>query len=115
MSYFAKSRFKRELTSIFVFCMFMPMMPHGCSTMGAHKKHEEESQAVGNKICPVSGQKIDEKTKVTYNYKGKTYNFCCTSCVEEFKKDPVKYINKIERQLKNEQEHSSVTAPQHSH
>jgi len=91
------------------------MMPHGCATMGAHQKHEEKSQFIGNKICPVSGQKIDEKTKVAYNYKGKTYNFCCTNCVEEFKKDPVKYINKMEQQLKNEQEHPSATAPQHSH
>jgi len=31
---------------------------------------------VGNKICPVSGEKIDEKMKATYEYEGKVYNFC---------------------------------------
>jgi cytochrome c oxidase subunit 2 len=49
-------------------------------------------QDVGNKICPVTGEKIDEKSKATYEYKGKIYNFCCTGCIEEFKNDPEKYI-----------------------
>lgn len=53
---------------------------------------------VGNKICPVSGEKIDEKMKATYEYEGKVYNFCCASCVNEFKKDPQKYIEKIEEE-----------------
>lgn len=55
---------------------------------------------VGNKICPVTGEKIDEKTKATYAYEGKIYNFCCTACVDEFKKDPQKYIKKIEEERK---------------
>ncbi|MDD5465531.1 MAG: YHS domain-containing protein [Candidatus Omnitrophica bacterium] len=54
---------------------------------------------VGNKICPVSGEKIEEKTKVTYEYEGKVYNLCCASCIEEFKKDPEKYIKKVEQEL----------------
>ncbi|MBI1810454.1 MAG: YHS domain-containing protein [Nitrospirae bacterium] len=54
----------------------------------------KKAEAVGNKICPVSGEKIDEKTKATYEYNGKIYNFCCPMCVEEFKKDPEKYNGK---------------------
>lgn len=57
----------------------------------------KKAEAVGNKICPVSGEKIDEKTKVTYEYKGKIYNFCCPMCAEEFKKDPEKYIEELEK------------------
>ena len=53
----------------------------------------------GNKICPVSGEKIDEKA--TYEYQGKVYHFCCTSCIEDFKKDPEKYIKKVEEELKS--------------
>lgn len=52
----------------------------------------------GNKICPVSGEKIDEKA--TYEYQGKIYHFCCSSCLEDFKKDPEKYIKKVEEELK---------------
>lgn len=64
----------------------------------AHKAIE-----VGNKICPVSGEKINEKLKATYEYKGKIYNFCCAACIEEFKKDPEKYIKKIEEEKQKEE------------
>lgn len=54
---------------------------------------------VGNKICPVSGEKIEEKAKAAYEYEGKVYNFCCEMCIEEFKKEPQKYIDKVEEEL----------------
>jgi YHS domain-containing protein len=57
---------------------------------------------VGNKICPVSGDKINEETKATYEYQGKIYNFCCPMCIDEFKKDPEKYIKKIEEEKQKE-------------
>jgi len=56
---------------------------------------------VGNKICPVSGEKIDEKTKATYEHGGKVYNFCCASCIGEFRRDPAKYIKKVEAELQS--------------
>lgn len=55
-------------------------------------------QDAGNKICPVMGEKIDEKTKATYEYKGKIYNFCCPMCIESFKKNPESYIKNIEKE-----------------
>lgn len=55
---------------------------------------------VGNKICPVTGEKINEKTKATYEYEGKIYNFCCAACIDEFKKDPDQYIKKIDEELR---------------
>jgi len=58
-------------------------------------------QNVGNKICPVSGEKIEEKIKATYEYNGKVYNFCCASCIEEFKENPAKYIKIIEEEKNN--------------
>lgn len=63
-----------------------------------------ESINVGNKICPVLDEKIDEKTKAIYEYKGKIYNFCCAGCIDEFKKDPEKYIKKIEDQKCEEED-----------
>jgi YHS domain-containing protein len=44
--------------------------------------------------CPVSGEKIDgaEGAPVKYTYLGKEYTFCCGSCVEKFKAEPIKYI-----------------------
>jgi len=44
--------------------------------------------------CPVMGGKIDEK--IFADYQGKRIYFCCTGCLEEFKKDPEGYLKKME-------------------
>ncbi|HYA41248.1 MAG TPA: YHS domain-containing protein [Syntrophobacteraceae bacterium] len=49
-----------------------------------------ESQAQ----CPVMGGKIDKK--IYADYQGKRIYFCCTGCLEEFNKDPEKYMKKME-------------------
>jgi len=46
-----------------------------------------------NNICPVSDEEADQA--VTYAYNGKTYAFCCNKCLNKFKADPEKYINKM--------------------
>lgn len=75
--------------------------------------NEGESKAVevGNKICPVSGDKIlatGEKgamgETVKYEYNGKIYNLCCEMCVNDFKKDPEKYSKIAEEEVKKSQE-----------
>ncbi len=75
---------------------------HAHEAMPEIKPSSEEAVNVGNKICPVSGEKIVDKLKATYEYNGKIYNFCCASCVGEFKKDPEKYIKKVEEELQVE-------------
>ncbi len=86
-------------------------------TAQAHSGHEqgatetakqatpEEAVNIGNKVCPVSGEKISDIIKsgmkpATYEYKGKIYTFCCAACIEDFKKEPEKYIKKIEEEEK---------------
>lgn len=44
-------------------------------------------------ICPVMHNKASKE--YSYTYEGKTYYFCCPMCIEEFKKDPEKYISRI--------------------
>lgn len=73
----------------------------GQSVAGTNKENVlEKTVNAGNKVCPVTGEKIDEKTRATYEYEGKIYNFCCPVCIEDFKKDPQKYIRKIEEELR---------------
>ncbi len=69
------------------------------SAMLETKSTSEKSVNVGNKICPVSGEKIKEKLKATYEYEGKIYNFCCASCIDDFKNYPEKYIKKVDEEL----------------
>jgi len=49
-----------------------------------------------NSLCIVSGEKID--SKITADYKGKTYAFCCKTCLKKFTKDPEKYVLKYDKQ-----------------
>ena len=50
---------------------------------------------VGNKICPISGEKIKEGKESKVEYNGKVYNLCCSMCEKDFKKDPEAAIKKL--------------------
>lgn len=71
---------------------------HEDTHKAASAGNKSEAVNAGNKICPVMGEKIDEKTKATYEYEGKVYNFCCSGCIDKFKNDPGTYIKKIEEE-----------------
>ncbi len=65
---------------------------------------------VGNKICPVTGEKIgsmehEKATKI--EYKGKSYNLCCPMCAAEFKKNPEKYVKIVAKELESSKKKSS--------
>ncbi len=47
-------------------------------------------------VCPVLGGNIDKKVYV--DYQGKRIYFCCQGCDAEFRKDPEKYLKKIQEQ-----------------
>jgi len=73
-------------------------------------QQNKKAEDVENKICPVLGEKIDEKLKATYEYKGKIYNFCCAMCIDAFKKDPEKYIKIIEEQKAREKSETTQSS-----
>jgi len=52
---------------------------------------------VGNKICPITGDKISGKHFV--EYEGKRYGVCCKRCVKKFKKNPEKYITELQKMI----------------
>ena len=54
------------------------------------------SQPQPQTVCPVLGGNIDKK--VFIDYQGKRIYFCCSGCDAEFRKDPEKYLKKIEAQ-----------------
>lgn len=66
-----------------------------------------KAKVVGNRVCPVTDERISKKTEVTYQYKGKLYSFCCRECIDEFKKDPGKYVGKMKKAAANSQERSA--------
>jgi YHS domain-containing protein len=52
---------------------------------------------VGNKFCPVTGEKVSGND--TVEYQGKVYNLCCPMCKDTFSADPAKYMAKVEEEL----------------
>lgn len=71
---------------------------------------------VGNKVCPISGEKIDEAKKATVEYEGKIYNLCCADCKAKFLADPAAAITKVEAELAKEKaatEHPAAPAAEH--
>ena len=119
------------VTGIFVLGISKLSFAMMCGEHGGHKKiaqtetgtqtqAEADTQAlpketvnVGNKICPVSGEKIGQSMEpTTYEYEGKIYNFCCAMCIDEFKKDPDRYIKKVEEELQaTVKEEQGATSP----
>jgi len=49
---------------------------------------------VQSQTCPVLGKKVDKNISTIYD--GKLIYFCCPGCPAEFKKDPAKYISRLE-------------------
>jgi hypothetical protein len=47
--------------------------------------------------CSVSGEKLGEMGKpYVFVHEGREIKLCCKSCLKDFKKDPAKYVKKIE-------------------
>jgi YHS domain-containing protein len=63
---------------------------------GAKKGEGEKKQAELNAKCPVSGDDVDKE--ITETYKGRTIAFCCKDCVKDFKKDPDKFVKKLDEE-----------------
>ena len=74
-------------------------------SMAEHHEGKEGSEAVSvnNKICPVSGENVEDMGDgIEHEYKGKIYNLCCPSCVKVFEKEPEKYSIIAEESIKDE-------------
>lgn len=74
----------------------------GGVAVAADHSHDHGKQAAAttqpaarpvNTTCPVSGEPIDPAVTVVQD--GKTVAFCCKECVDDFKKDPAKYMSKL--------------------
>ena len=91
-------------TALVLFLMSAPPFAMMSCSGGKHSAHAKEgcdaekADAIVNKPCRMTGEPVDKN--ITYEHKGKLYGFCCPACIEEFKKDPEKYIGKIEAESK---------------
>ena len=62
------------------------------------KDADKDKEAKLNAKCPVSGDDAD--SAITTKYEGRSIAFCCEDCEKDFKKDPKKYIAKLDEKKK---------------
>lgn len=71
-----------------------------CETKVDAKPAAQTAQAAAYPLttCVVSGDKLGGKmgTPFKYDYQGRELQLCCASCVKTFKKDPAKYLKKLD-------------------
>ncbi|MFC1666490.1 YHS domain-containing protein [Candidatus Omnitrophota bacterium] len=64
---------------------------------GACQVDSNEEGEVTNAVCPVMAGAVSKDTPYKTEHNGKMIGFCCPGCIDAFKKDPEKYMAKIER------------------
>ena len=65
--------------------------------LAADQNSEKKPKPYVLKTCSVSDEKLGSMGKpVSYVHEGREIQFCCKDCVKSFKKDPAKYVKKIE-------------------
>lgn len=73
--------------------------------LAADKAKKEESKAKSYPLdkCIVSDEKLGEMgDPYVFVHEGQEIKLCCKSCLKDFKKDPAKYMKKIEKTDKKE-------------
>ena len=75
---------KRIVLGLMVASVLMAAMPVGWAA---------ETAPAGNKMCPISGDKVGGKHFA--EYKGKKYGLCCPMCAKKFNKNPEKYLKEM--------------------
>lgn len=69
---------------------------HSAHDHGAagHKPAAGTGEPVAKKLCPVMDEEIDPEVFTMHN--GRKIYFCCDDCIAMFKKDPAKYLAKLD-------------------
>lgn len=77
---------------------------NGDTDHSGHKHGEAAPEAaepaaaeIAQKTCPVMGNAINKDIHTDHD--GRRVYFCCAGCVEAFKKDPAKYLAKIDAEI----------------
>src|SRR5438067_7212943 len=76
--------------------------------LGADAKSDakaEKGKAYPLKTCVVSDEKLggDMGDPYVFTHEGREVKLCCKSCLKDFKKDPAKYMKKIDEAQKKAQ------------
>ena len=67
---------------------------------------EAAAKAYPLNFCVVSDEKFEgsDMTPFELVHEGQTLKFCCKNCVKDFKKNPKKYLTKLAREVKKQED-----------
>lgn len=85
---------------------------------GGHEGHEGHGKAADYPldVCVVSGQKLGSMgDPVILEHQGREVRLCCPNCTADFKKDPEKYMKKLDEAEKKKSEEKKKDEPKHDH
>jgi YHS domain-containing protein len=95
----AKNRMKAKL--ILPFVLALPLGLASCSKKeeaanGGSPSGGSERGTYPLTTCVVSGEELGSMGKaVIYDHEGTSVQFCCKSCIKDFKANPEKYLAKL--------------------
>jgi len=67
------------------------------TSLAADQKAKSKVKPYPLKTCVVSGEKLGGMGEAyVFEHEGREIKLCCKNCLKDFKKDPAKYIKKLE-------------------
>jgi hypothetical protein len=74
----------------------------GPLTLSAADANKPKAKPYPLKVCLVSGEKLGGMgDPYVFVHEGQEIKLCCKGCLKDFKKEPAKYLKKIEEAEKN--------------
>ena len=83
-------------------CLLAPVLALAVLTgpftaLAAEQKPKTKVKSYPLKTCVVSGEKLGGMGDAyVFEYEGREIKLCCKGCLKDFKKEPAKYVKKLE-------------------
>lgn len=87
----------KTLKTVTVVVLIAAFATAPCASLAAEKK-DKKPKPYPLKTCVVTDEKLEEggMKPYTFTHEGQEVKLCCKPCLKDFKKDPAKYMKKIE-------------------
>jgi YHS domain-containing protein len=86
---------KSRTISLFVALAFVFVLAGAAAQQATTVQKTTKESPQETVTCPVSGETINKaEAKISWEYKGITYYFCCEGCKAKFMKDPESFLQK---------------------
>jgi YHS domain-containing protein len=104
-----KTNFKNLFSIAGTLAVFiLPLIGYAQHDHASHTANTEHEKMVGDPYtlptCPVSGQKLGSMgDPITVIHEGRQIKLCCTGCQAKFEKEPQAYLEKIDKEMIEDQ------------